>query len=64
MAKGTFRVGGGQNHVHKSDTAHPFGSAHGMRATSKFAKSEATGPTAASRPGFRSANPSMKTAKK
>jgi hypothetical protein len=60
---GKFKVGGGENPVHKSNTAHPFGSAAGMKATSKFAKSAATGATAASRPGMRSANPVMKSKK-
>jgi hypothetical protein len=63
MAKGTFKVGGGENPVHKSTTSHPFGSAAGMKGSSKFGKSQATGPTAASRPGMRSANPAMKSKK-
>lgn len=37
MAKGTSGVGGGANPMHLSDTKHPFGSARGMKATSKFA---------------------------
>jgi hypothetical protein len=63
MAKGTFKVGGGDNPMHKKTDGHPFGSAAGRKASSKFGKSEATGPTAASRPGMRSANPAMKSKK-
>lgn len=35
---GTKAVGGGANSMHLSDTKHPFGSAKGMKAVSKFAR--------------------------
>lgn len=44
MAKGTKSVGGGTNSMHLSDTKHPFGSAGGMKGTSKFAKTTGVGP--------------------
>lgn len=56
------KVGGGLNSMHLSDTAHPFTKGP-FKGSSKSAKSQATGATAASRPGFRSANAAMKSKK-
>jgi hypothetical protein len=38
MAKGTKGVGGGVNSMHLSNTSHPFGTAAGMKGSSKHAK--------------------------
>lgn len=54
------KVGGGVNSVHKSNDSHPFSSGP-FKGKSKFARSQATGATARSRPGFISANAAMKT---
>lgn len=54
---------GGTDGMHVKNDKHPFeiSGATGGRGSSKFGKSTATGPTAASRTGFQSANASLKT---
>ncbi|HZQ44462.1 MAG TPA: hypothetical protein VFA99_14500 [Acidobacteriaceae bacterium] len=54
------KVGGGVDPMHLSNTAHPFGSARGMKATSKFAKTVGVGPNPGGNGDKISANAAMK----
>lgn len=54
------KVGGGVNAVHLSNDKHPFGSAKGMKATSKFGKMSGVGPNPGGQGDKISANASMK----
>lgn len=53
-------VGGGVNAMHLSNDKHPFGSAKGMKATSKFAKMSGVGANPGGQGDKISANAAMK----
>lgn len=53
------KVGGGENPMHLSNTAHPFGSAKGMKGSSKFATMTGLSPNPGGQGDKISANASM-----
>jgi len=57
------KIGGGVNHMHLSNTAHPFGSAAGMKAKSKFSRTTGVGPAPGGEGDKISANASRKPVK-
>ena len=57
------KVGGGVNPMHLSNTAHPFGSAAGRKASSKFARTTGVGPNPGGEGNQISANSARKPVK-